>query len=267
MEQNGIKVKRNHFQTRTGPARRRTGRFPPLRWPAGRGTVEPGQGERHDDGAGALAVGSDLAPTGHEQRTWAWYHYASLWVGMIVAVPGWMLAAGLVEQGMSAGQAAATVLLGNLIVLVPMLLIGHAGARHGVPFAVLARASFGTIRARVPAAARALVACGWYGIQTWIGGMALLTLLGVMLGADLRGAPCPGSTSARPARRLRRYQAIQLFFVRKGLMTIRRLETWTTSGLVCAPLVWWAIGRAGGVGPIFAAPSAFAHGGAKAGQV
>ena len=107
----------------------------------------------------------DLAPTGPEQRTWAWYHYASLWIGMIVAVPGWMLAAGLVEQGMSAGQAALTVLLGNLIVLVPMLLIGHAGASHGVPYAVLARASFGTIGARLPALARALVACGWYGIR------------------------------------------------------------------------------------------------------
>ena len=139
----------------------------------------------------------DLAPTGPEQRTWAWYHYASLWVGMIVAVPGWMLAAGLVEQGMSAGQAALTVLLGNLIVLVPMLLIGHAGARYGVPYAVLARASFGTVGARLPALARALVACGWYGIQTWIGGMALLTLLGVLLGArPARNARSPGSTSA-----------------------------------------------------------------------
>ena len=102
---------------------------------------------------------------------------------------------------MSAGQAALTVLLGNLIVLVPMLLIGHAGARHGMPYAVLARASFGTIGARLPALARALVACGWYGIQTWIGGMALLTLLGVLLGADLRGAPLPlARHRPRPAR-------------------------------------------------------------------
>ena len=119
-----------------------------------------------------------------------------LWVGMIVAVPGWMLAAGLVEQGMSACQATLTVLLGNVIVLVPLLLIGHAGARYGIPYAVLVRASFGTIGARLPALMRALVACGWYGIQTWIGGVALLTLLGVLLGADLRGTPLPSSTSA-----------------------------------------------------------------------
>src|ERR1043165_3426938 len=133
----------------------------------------------------------DLAPTGPEQRTWAWYHFAALWVGMIVAVPGWMLAAGLVEQGMSAGQAAFTVLLGNVVVLVPLLLIGHAGARYGIPYAVLVRASFGTVGARLPALMRALVACGWYGIQTWVGGEALLTLLGIFLHQDLRGTALP----------------------------------------------------------------------------
>ncbi len=211
----------------------------------------------------------DLAPTTPEQRTWAWYHYAALWIGMIVAVPGWMLAGGLVEQGMSAWQAAGTVLLGNVIVLVPLLLIGHAGARYGVPYAVLARASFGTAGARLPALARALVACGWYGIQTWIGGMALLTLLGVLIARDLRGAPLPflgigpGQLVAFAA-----FWTIQLYFVRKGLTTIRRLETWTAPAkiLACIALVWWAVDRAGGLGPIFSAPSAFAPGAARSGQ-
>ncbi|MEA3031576.1 MAG: nucleobase:cation symporter, family [Sphingomonadales bacterium] len=211
----------------------------------------------------------DLAPTGPGQRTWAWYHFSSLWVGMIVAVPGWMLAAGLIEQGMSAGQAALTVLIGNVIVLIPILLIGHAGARYGIPYAVLVRASFGTIGGRLPALARALVACGWYGIQTWIGGAALLTLLGVLLGADLRGAPLPMlDIGTGQLLSFLAFWAIQLFFVRKGLLTIRRLETWTAPAkiLICVALVWWAVGRAGGVGPVFAAPSAFAEGGAKAGQ-
>jgi NCS1 family nucleobase:cation symporter-1 len=211
----------------------------------------------------------DLAPTDASQRTWLWYHYAALWVGMIVAVSGWMLAAGLVEQGMSAGQATLTVLLGNVVVLIPLLLIGHAGARYGIPFAVLVRSSFGTKGARLPALMRALVACGWYGIQTWIGGEALLTLLGVMFHTDLRGAPIPvldiglGQLLSFAA-----FWGIQLFFVRKGLTTIRRLETWTAPAkiLVCIALVWWAVSAAGGVGPIFAAPSAFAPGGAKEGQ-
>jgi NCS1 family nucleobase:cation symporter-1 len=221
-----------------------------------------------DDSANPL-WNPDLAPTGPGQRTWAWYHFAALWIGMIIAVSGWMLAAGLVEQGMSAGQATLTVLAGNLVVLFPLVLIGHAGARYGIPYAVLVRASFGTIGARLPALMRALVACGWYGIQTWIGGEALLTLLGVLLGADLRGAPLPlldigaGQLAAFVA-----FWLLQLFFVRKGLLTIRRLETWTAPAkiLICAALVWWAVDRAGGVGPIFAAPSAFAPGGARAGQ-
>ncbi|MEI9852458.1 MAG: NCS1 family nucleobase:cation symporter-1 [Sphingomonas sp.] len=222
-----------------------------------------------NDSADSTLWNPDLAPTGPEQRTWTWYHFASLWIGMIVAVSGWLLAGGLVEQGMSAGQAAFTVLLGNVVVLVPLLLIGHAGARYGIPYAVLVRASFGTIGARLPALMRALVACGWYGIQTWIGGSALLTLLGVLLGADLRGTPLPvlGISLAQLAAFLV-FWGIQLFFVRKGLLTIRRLETWTAPAkiLICAALVWWAVDRAGGFGPIFHTPSAFGPGGAKEGQ-
>ena len=211
----------------------------------------------------------DLAPTGAAQRNWRWYHFAALWVGMIVAVPTWMLAAGLIEQGMSALQATSVVVLGNVIILVPMLLIGHPGARYGVPFAVLVRSSFGTIGGRLPAAARALVACGWYGIQTWIGGEALLTLLGIFLGADMRGAPLPffgigiGELLAFLA-----FWSIQLLFVRKGITTIRRLETWTAplKMLACFALLWWALDAAGGLGPIFSSPSAFVAGGAKEGQ-
>lgn len=211
----------------------------------------------------------DLAPTGAAQRTWRWWHFAALWLGMVMCVPAYMLASGLIEQGMSAGQAVVTVLLGNVIVLVPMLLIGHAGARWGVPYAVLARASFGWKGARVPAVARAIVACGWYGIQTWIGGGALLTLLGVIVGRRLEGAPLPllgigvGQLLAFLA-----FWAIQLLFVTKGLTAVRKLETWTApiKILICGLMVWWAVSKAGGLGPIFHQPSAFVDGGAKAGQ-
>lgn len=212
---------------------------------------------------------ADLAPTSDSQRTWAWYHFAALWVGMIVAVPTWMLASSLIEQGMSALQATATVLLGNVIILIPMLLIAHPGARYGVPFAVLVRSSFGTHGARLPALARALVACGWYGIQTWIGGEALLTLLGIFAGADLRGTMLPFvDIGAGQLIAFLAFWGVQLFFVRKGLETIRRLETWTAplKIVACLALLWWALDKAGGLGPIFSAPSAFAPGGAKAGQ-
>jgi NCS1 family nucleobase:cation symporter-1 len=211
----------------------------------------------------------DLAPTGAAQRTWRWWHFAALWLGMVMCVPAYMLASGLIEQGMSAGQAVVTVLLGNVIVLVPMLLIGHAGARWGVPYAVLARASFGWKGAQVPAVARAIVACGWYGIQTWIGGGALLTLLGVIVGRGLEGAPLPllGIGSGQLLAFLA-FWAIQLLFVTKGLTAVRKLETWTApiKLLICGLMVWWAVSKAGGLGPIFHQPSAFVDGGAKAGQ-
>ncbi|PTQ08859.1 nitrate reductase [Sphingomonas oleivorans] len=212
---------------------------------------------------------ADLVPTTAAQRNWRWYHYAALWIGMVVSVPSYMVASGLIEQGMSAIQAVLTVLLGNLIVLVPMLLIGHAGARYGIPYAVLARASFGTAGARIPALARALVACGWYGIQTWIGGSTILTLLGAAAGRDLAGVPLPlfGIGPGQLAAFLA-FWLIQLVFVAKGLPAIRRLETWTAPAkiLVCLALVWWALDRAGGIGPIFHAPSAFVAGGAQEGR-
>src|SRR5436190_12646322 len=127
--------------------------------------------------AGGDLSNADLAPTGPEQRTWRWWHFAALCIGMVLCIPAWMLAAGLTDQGMTPLQATGTILLGNLIVLVPMLLIGHAGAKYGVPYAVLLRASFGTIGARLPAVARAIVACGWFGLQTWVGGGALLAIV------------------------------------------------------------------------------------------
>lgn len=212
---------------------------------------------------------ADIAPTNAAQRTWRWYHFVALWIGMVIAVPAYMLPAGFIEQGMSPGQAVVIVLLGNLVVLAPLLLIGHAGAKYGIPFPVLARASFGTTGARLPALARALVACGWYGVQTWIGGMTLLTLLGVIAGRDLAGAPLPvlgigpGQLAAYAV-----FWLAQLVFVEKGINAVRRFETWTAplKIIVCIALVWWALDRAGGLGPIAAQPSAFDSGGAKEGQ-
>jgi len=211
----------------------------------------------------------DLAPVTAAQRTWRWYHFAALWLGMVIAVPAYMIPATMLAEGMSALQAVTTVLLGNLVVLVPILLIGHAGARYGVPFAVLARGAFGVQGAKLPALARALVACGWYGIQTWIGGSTLLALLNVITHSNLDGAPLPvlgigiGQLLAFAI-----FWAAQLVFVSKGLTAIRKFETFTAplKILVCLGLVWWALQSAGGAGPLLAAPSAFIPGGARAGQ-
>src|ERR1700741_4394799 len=125
----------------------------------------------------------DLAPTTSEQRTWGTYNFAALWVSMSVNILTYMLAASLIQGGMNWKQAVGTVFLGNSIVLLPMLLNSHPGAKYGVPFPVLARASFGVLGANFAAVLRALVACGWFGIQTWIGGEAISTLLATLVPA------------------------------------------------------------------------------------
>src|SRR5579863_9855214 len=121
-----------------------------------------------------------LAPVPAERRTWGIYSYASLWVAMSVCIPTYMLASGLIAGGMNWWQAVGTILLGNLVVLVPMLLNAHAGAKYGIRFPVFVRASFGVRGANLPAVLRALVACGWFGIQTWIGGQAVASMLSVL---------------------------------------------------------------------------------------
>src|SRR5262249_60152110 len=113
-------------------------------------------------------------------RTWGTYNYAALWVSMSVNILTYMLAASLIQGGMDWKQAVFTVFLGNCIVLVPMLLNSHPGTRYGIPFPVLARASFGVLGANVAAVLRALVACGWFGLQTWGGGEAIIRLLTIL---------------------------------------------------------------------------------------
>ena len=211
----------------------------------------------------------DLAPTTAQQRTWRWYHYTALWIGMVMCVPAYTLAAGLVGSGMSAYQAIMTVTLGNLIVLVPMLLIGHSGARYGIPYAVLVRCSFGTLGGRFPAVLRALVACGWYGIQSWFGGLMIYTLIGVVSGHPLGGARLPvlGINLWQIVCFLV-FWLMQFYFIVHGIESIRRLETYTApiKVVICILLLAWAYRKAGGFGPIIDRRSQFAPGGPRSGQ-
>ena len=126
---------------------------------------------------GSALCNEDLAPTTAAERKWGAYEFAALWVGMAICIPSYMLASSLIAGGMSSMQALFTIFLGNVIVLVPMLLNSHAGAQYGIPFPVFARSAFGVLGANIPSVARALVACGWFGIQTWIGGQAIHTIL------------------------------------------------------------------------------------------
>src|SRR3954451_13207392 len=134
---------------------------------------------------------ADLAPTTPGQRTWSVWSIAALWVSMSACIPTYMLASSLIDGGMNWWQAVLTVFLGNVIVLVPMVLNAHAGTKYGIPFPVYCRASFGILGANVPALLRAVVACGWFGIQTWIGGSAIYTMLAIFFPNMAKLPPLP----------------------------------------------------------------------------
>ena len=190
----------------------------------------------------------DLAPIPPERRTWGTYNYAALWVAMSVNIPTYMLASGMIAGGMNWKQAILTVFLGNVIVLIPMLLNAHAGAEYGIPFPVFARSSFGVLGANVPAVLRALVACGWFGIQTWIGGEAINTLLGAIVHGWDHAWIC-----------FFLFWMLNLAVVLRGIETIRFLQGITAPALLILGLAMlgWAYHKAGGFGPMLSAPSKF----------
>ena len=203
--------------------------------------------------AGPL-VSKDLAPTTIRQRTWNLWHIASLWVGMSVCIPTYMLASSMISAGLSWRQSLLAVVLGNLIVLVPMIITAHAGTRYGIPFPVFARAAFGTRGAHLPSLLRAVVACGWFGIQTWVGGLAMNAFIGILwpgwqtMGGDLRfmGYGVPEYLS------FFLFWLINLYFVWAGTESIKWLETLSAPILILLGiwLLLWAASRVGGVGTL-----------------
>src|SRR6202047_2393831 len=194
----------------------------------------------------------DLAPVSLERRTWRTYNYAALWISMSVNIPTYMLASGMIAGGMNWKQALFTVFLGNVLVLIPMLLNAHAGAQYGIPFPVFARASFGVLGANVPAILRALVACGWFGIQTWIGGGAIYAMV-VALAPSWRN-----STWGLPTCFLF-FWLLNVMVIVRGIKTIRFLQGITAPFLLLIglALLLWARSKAGGFGPMLATPSKF----------
>src|ERR1700730_7717358 len=194
----------------------------------------------------------DLAPVSPERRTWRTYNYAALWISMSVNIPTYMLASGMIAGGMNWKQALFTVFLGNVLVLIPMLLNEHAGAQYGIPFPVFARASFGVLGANIPAILRALVACGWFGIQTWIGGEAINAMLVAL-------APSWGHFAYGPAVCFGAFWLLNVLVILRGIETIRFLQGISAPFLLLIglALLLWARSKAGGFGPMLATPSKF----------
>ena len=203
-------------------------------------------------GADPHLYNEDLAPTSLAARTWTTYNYIALWFSMSMEVTTYMLASSLIAGGMNWKQALGTILLGNLIVLAPMLLNAHAGAKYGIPFPVFVRASFGTLGANIPAMLRALVACGWFGIQSWLGGQAIAAMLAVLWPAT---GHMPGVLWAS----FLGFWLLNMAIVWRGVESIRFLQSFSAPFLLLMSLalLFWMLRKAGGVGPMLSAPSRF----------
>lgn len=213
--------------------------------------------ELHDDVSSSPLWNKDLAPTTIANRTWSTWHIAALWIGMSVVISTYMIAGSMIEAGMTWWQAMITVLLGNTIVLIPMCLNAHAGTKYGVSFPVLLRASFGTRGANIPAMLRAIVACGWFGIQTWLGGTAIDVLVGMMWpGWNNLGGAVLG-VQAHTWIAFFAFWLIQVFFIVNGLESIKHLESWASPLLLAGgiALLWWCTSKAGGLGNVLDASS------------
>ncbi|MGW2631055.1 NCS1 family nucleobase:cation symporter-1 [Streptomyces chattanoogensis] len=198
----------------------------------------------------------DLRPVPLAERRWSTYNFVALWIGMAHCIPSWTLASGLVALGMDWKQAVLTIALANVIVLLPMLLTGHAGPKYGIPFPVLARASFGIRGANLPAMLRAAVACCWFGIQTWIGGQGIFVLLGKIFG----GWADAGKIGGYPWTLwlcFVTFWALELAIIYRGMDTLRRFENCAAPFVLVGAVVLliWIANKAGGFGPLLHEPS------------
>lgn len=218
---------------------------------------------QHDDGRvelqphilseieGSALYNEDLAPVPVAKRDWTTYNYAALWISMAHCIPTYMMASGLISAGMNWWQALLTILLGNTIVLAPILLNSHPGTKYGIPFPVFARAAYGTVGSNLPALMRAIVACGWFGIQAWIGGQALQTFFAAFIPgwATFLGPPVGGHTPTEWLSFLI-FWAMNILIIYKGMNLLRMVENWAAPYVLVMTgiLLAWILYQAGGIG-------------------
>jgi NCS1 family nucleobase:cation symporter-1 len=214
----------------------------------------------HQNITASSLINEDLAAIPQNKRTWGTWNYAALWISMSLCIPTYMLASSLIGGGMNWWQAILTIFIGNCIVLVPMILNGHAGAKYGIPFPVFVRASFGTKGANIPAMLRAIVACGWFGIQTWIGGASLYNILRAWNPPLAEIDSSSLFPQVLPMICFFIFWALNMFIIYLGVESIRKLLVFKAFFLPIAALALlaWAIVAAKGLGPILSQPSKFA---------
>jgi nucleobase:cation symporter-1, NCS1 family len=230
-----------------------------VRYPDGRVSLAS-----NDEIAGSRYANGDLAPLPIGRRTWTTYNYAALWIGMSHNIPTYLLASGLIALGMNWVQALVTIALGNLIVLVPMLLNSHAGTKYGIPFPVFARAPFGLRGANLPALLRALIACCWFGIQTWIGGEGFYTLVGAVAGRGWTAAtPAFGGYPWTQWLSFALFWVLEMAIIVRGMDTLRRFENWAAPVVIVAAvaLLAYMVTKAHGFGAVLSEPAHLGWGG------
>lgn len=202
----------------------------------------------------------DLAPVPVSKRNWTTYNYAALWISMAHCIPTYMLSSGLISAGMNWWQALITILLGNIIVLIPILLNSHPGTKYGIPFPVFARAAYGTYGSNLPALMRAIVACGWFGIQAWIGGEALNTFFGAIIPGwrTMLGGPIEGHMGTEWLSFLL-FWGLNIYIIYRGMDLLRKVENWAAPFvlIMTALLLGWAIWKANGLGYLLTQQSKF----------
>ncbi len=193
---------------------------------------------------------ADIAPTRASQRTWTHWHIAALWVGMSICVPTYTLGGVLTAYfGLSVGEALWTILLANVVILIPLTLNAFPGTKYGIPFPVVLRSSFGIVGSNVPALIRALVACGWFGIQTMFGGIAVHLLLSALF------EPWAALGGRGEVAGFFIFWVANLWVVIRGAESIKHLETFAAPMLLAvgAGLIVWAWPQAS-VTELFAQP-------------
>lgn len=233
---------------------------------ASQGQLYEGFVELKEDLSQSKLWNEDLAPVPIRKRNWTTYNYAALWISMAHCIPTYMLASGLISTGMNWKQALFTILLGNLIVLIPILLNSHPGTKYGIPFPVFARASYGTVGSNLPALMRAIVACGWFGIQTWIGGQALHVFLTclipnwpTLLGGPITGLKLIAGYSPTEYIAFLLFWGLNILIVYKGMDWLRHVENWAAPYvlIMTLALLIWVIWRAKGLGVIMESEGKF----------